>query len=311
MDENDKVEDREEPGEEGVEATDEAPRARLDPVGSVVDLSGVSVPTVSQERRAVLALDVFWVLQDLVWQKWERLSDGLVTCHDFSERVLLAICRVEEVVGGKEQCVAERQVCCRPVVLSWLVVVEIEGALAVAERHARDVPEDQHEAELLVGHVPRWDNQLLPLGARVGVEVVGEGQEGSLWGDASVDLVLLEHDGKPQQEQNIPRQADLEEHLQVDDADSGVQWSTHEQVVDVVARHAVVVLGNKQRVHVKTNGEGEPIENGARHDLREVVEDVVELEDARPVHGEHEGQRRVERRIRVTEVWQLLVVEVL
>ena len=100
MNENDKVEDGEEPGEEGAKATDKTPGAGLDPVGSVVDLSSVSVPAVCQKRGAVLALDVCRVLQDLVWQEWEGFSDGLVACHHFSERVLLAVCRVKEVVRG-------------------------------------------------------------------------------------------------------------------------------------------------------------------------------------------------------------------
>ena len=173
------------------------------------------------------------------------------------------------------------------------MVVQVEGALAVAEWDTGDVPEDQHEAELLVGHIPRWDNQLFRLRACIGVEVVGEGQEECLWRDASVDFILLKHDRKPQQEQDVPWQADLEEHLQVDDADSRVQWRTHEHVVYMVARHAVVVLRHEDRVQVEADSEGETVDDGARHDLREMVEDVVELKDSRPVHREHEGQRRI------------------
>lgn len=87
-----------------------------------------------------------------------ELGEGVAGHHGatflLAETVLLAvggvphpvneqICDIEE---GKEEAV--------PAVLGGVVVSQVDGAVAVAQRDTSQVPENQHEAPLLVVHIP-------------------------------------------------------------------------------------------------------------------------------------------------------------
>ncbi|KAG7728628.1 hypothetical protein KL933_001861 [Ogataea haglerorum] len=270
----------------------------------------ILVPSVGEQNRAVGAFDIFWVFEHLVRQIRERLPDRGVPGHGFAERIFLAVACVEEVVCREQQDKAEGIVRRRPLVLLRVVVVQVQSSVAVRVWHAGDVPEDEHEAELFVRHVPGRHDELLALGARVGVQIVGQQHEHSLGRHGAVLLVLFETHAVGEEEQRVPRQSDLEEHFQVDEADSRVERSTHEHVVQVVAGHSEIVLGDEERPQVEDNGEAEAGDDGTGHDFAEIVEDVVDFENVQIVQQRGQREGDVERGVGVAEVRQLLAVSV-
>lgn len=167
--------------------------------------------------------------------------DDLAALHG-AEAVLLAVAAVPDPVPEEIGGVEEDQGEAVPAVLGGVVVGEEDGAVAVRERHAGQVPEDEHEAPLLVVHVPGCDDELLALCAGVGVEVMRHDDEGDLAGDVAVLLVLPGRGAEAEDEENVPGHADLEEHLEVEDAEHArVQLGAHEEVVDGVPGHTVVL----------------------------------------------------------------------
>ncbi|KAH3665632.1 hypothetical protein OGAPHI_003820 [Ogataea philodendri] len=273
MSKHNEEKDREEPREERAKAADQSPRARLQPVGRVVKFSGVLVPSVCKQHRSVCTLDVSWVLEHLK-------------------------SKTEHVVAR------------RPVILLWVVVIQIQGSVAVGVWNTGNVPEDEHESKLLVCHVPGWNNKLFTLGACVGVQIVCQEHEPGLGGDLAVFLVLFKAQAIGEEEQRVPRESDLEEHLEVDDSNSWVEWSPHENVVDRVTGHSEIILGDVESVEVQQNGERDTREDGAGHDLTKVVNDVVDLEDVEVVQHRHHDEVDVEGDVSVAKVWQLLTISV-
>ena len=59
----------------GNESSGNSPHATLDPIGSVVDLSSILPPSISQQLVTVLGLDVGWVLNDDTGKNGECVSD--------------------------------------------------------------------------------------------------------------------------------------------------------------------------------------------------------------------------------------------
>lgn len=310
VDQHNEEKHREEPWEWRLESTNESPCERLRVVGGVVSLTGVFVPAISQQSRAVFTLDVRWVDQVRVRQVRESLSNGGVTGHESTETVLLSVSGIEEVVCNGQDYKQCSVVLPRPVVFQWVVVSQEQSTVTVGKWHTGNVPETEHEAKLLICHVPGWNNQLLALRARVGVKPECIHDKAHLWSDVAIGVVLLESHRQSQKVEKIPWNAHLEKHLDVQVlANSRVQRSAHETVVDVVTGHAVVVLGDIERVHVETNGEDETIGNGSNHHLAEVVDDVVHLESVE-VESNEDRIGSVERPDGITEVWQLATAQV-
>lgn len=245
----------EEPWEWRSETTNTAPGKSHSVVSGVMSLTGVLVPTVSQQERAIGTLDVARVLEIRERQVWESLSERGVASHDSSETVLLSVTGIEEVVCNGQDSEQGNVVLNGPVVLGWVVVSEVQSTVAVSVWDTGDVPENQHEAKLLVSHVPSWNNQFLTLGAGVGVEPVSIDDKDDLGRDIAIRVELLQGSSEGKEVQGEPWDSDLEEHLQVQVlADSWVQWSTHEAIVDVVTGHSVVILRVIETVDIQQNG---------------------------------------------------------
>ncbi|KAI7052583.1 Delta(24(24(1)))-sterol reductase like protein [Hortaea werneckii] len=163
-----------------------------------------------------------------------------------------------------------------------VVVGDEDGAVAVAQWHTSHVPEDKHETPLLVVHVPGDTDHLLALTAGVGVEPVRHEQEPSLASNRD-------------QVENEPRQAHLEEHLKVKPAEHArVQLSAHEEIVDVVASHTVL-LATPERGNVSNDGNKEARDDRNAHQGSELVNEGVELEESREVEYGGDGIGEVER----------------
>lgn len=194
------------------------------------------VPPIRQDLVAQPRLDRARVLERLPRHLGERVAQAEGAALGGAEAVLLAVAAVpdpvdEEVAsehGGEDGRVVAVRV--------GVVLGEVEGAVAVRERDAGEVPEDEHEAPLFVVHVPGGDDELLALGARVGVEVVRHEDEADLARDVAVGFVLAHGGAGREEEEDVPREADLEEHFEVEDAKQArVELGAHEEVVDVVA----------------------------------------------------------------------------
>jgi hypothetical protein len=103
VDQNNEEEHWEEPWERRCKSTHQTPRQRLDVVSSVVQLSGIGDPTVSQQKGAVFTLDILWIYKVRVWQVRERLTEFGVTGHLSSETVLLTVTSIKEVVCSTQE----------------------------------------------------------------------------------------------------------------------------------------------------------------------------------------------------------------
>lgn len=241
-------EDRVEPREGRVEAGDHTPAESKVHVASVVDLASILVPTITEEGVTSVGLDLLGVLDGLPGELREGLAVELVTTLLSAEHVLLRVTSVPHPVG--EEVAGEEPDKNGPGVRVNLgiVVGKEDGAVAVRQRHTSQVPEDEHETPLLVVHVPSGGNHLLTLAAGVGIQEVSHEQEGHLSGDVAVLFVLTSAASESDKEQDEPRQTDLEEHLEIEPAKhTGVQLSTHEEIVDVVASHSVLSATHESR----------------------------------------------------------------
>ena len=287
-------EDGVEPGEGAAEAGDQTPADSKVGVAGIVHLASEAVPAVHQDAVAGLGLDLLRVLDRLPGQLGEGLAGEHLAALLGAEAVLLRVARVPDPVDEQVAHVETDQREPVPPVLVRVVVGQEDGAVAVGERHAGKVPEDQHETPLLVVHVPRRHDQLLALGARVGVQVVRHHQEADLAGHVAVAIPLARCGAQGEQQKDVPRQAHLEEHLEVKDAEHArVELGAHEEVVDVVAGHAVGGAAGKGR-DVGDDGHDEARDDGDREQGAELVDDLVQGEDAREVQNTSDGEGRVE-----------------
>ena len=183
-------EDGVEPGEGALEASDEAPADGEVGVAAIMDLAGEAVPAVDQDAVADVGLDDLGVVDCLPGQLGEGLAlDHLAALHG-AEAVLLAVAAVPDPVDKQVAGVERNKRIAVPAVLLGRVVGEVDGAVAVRQGDTSKVPEDEHEAPLLVVHVPGGHNELLTFGAGVGVEEVSHNQETDLARDVAITLPL-------------------------------------------------------------------------------------------------------------------------
>lgn len=152
-------EDRVEPREGRLESGDETPRDSEEEIASVVDLASLAVPAVSQNLVSVLGGDGLRVGDAAVLEVGKCGALVNYTTLLLAELVLLAVCSVPDVVHKRVGKYQYRDEPSRPSVLRRVVVSHVEGAVAVGEGHTGHVPKNEHEAKLLVVHVPEI-NQL-------------------------------------------------------------------------------------------------------------------------------------------------------
>ena len=253
----------------------------------------------------------------------------LLGAEEFGLRIASVPDPVHEDVGGEEEEHGHTAVG----IFRGVVVGQEDGAVAVRKRHAGHVPENEHEAPLLVKHVPKsvesaslildqrgeslehqvlpaHRNQFLALGARVGIQKVGHEQEAHLGSDIAVRLPLSRSTTKSDEKQNVPGQANLEEHLHVDPAEhSRVELGAHEKVVDGVACHPVL-RASCNGADVGDERNDETGKYGDAHDGTKLVNQSVELEEPRDVKSNGGGDCNVETPHARAVVGKLLVLEV-
>ena len=120
----------------------------------VIRLTDDSKPAVNHNLVAGISLDELGVLDCLPRDLGEGVAlDDLVLFAE-TDGVLLALGAVPHPV---EEEIYDCE-CCEgiavPVILGWVVVGQVECAVAVCEGHSREVPESEEEAQLFEVHVP-------------------------------------------------------------------------------------------------------------------------------------------------------------
>lgn len=139
-----------------------------------MDLARLAVPAIGEDLVAGLGGDRVGVRNAAILEVGESLALFDDAAFFLAELVFLRVGRVPDVVDvevgdGEEGGEPRGQL-----VLGGVVVGDEEGAVAVRQGHAGHVPEDEHEAQFLVVHVPGRDDEVLALCAGADVQVVRE-----------------------------------------------------------------------------------------------------------------------------------------
>lgn len=228
-----------EPREWALETSDEAPTDGEEEITCVMNLTRFAVPTVSQNLVSMGCLDCLWIGDASIFEVGEGSTLIDNTTFFLTELVLLRVGRIPDVVDVE---VGDGKEGSKPgwhAVLRRMVVSDVQGAVAVRERYTSHVPEDEHETELLVIHVPGRDDEVLALCAGAGVQVVCEEQEDGFERYVAILLVLLQASTEGKEEEDEPWNADLEEHLEIQNTEkSRVELRAKEEVNDEVVGHS-------------------------------------------------------------------------
>lgn len=154
--------------------------------------------------------------------------------------------------------------------------------------------------------LPGSNNELLALGTGIRIEIVSHDDKGNLSRNVAVLFVLLSSSTQAQDEENVPRHAHLEEHLEVENAEHArVELSSHEEIVDWVSGHAVL-LASVQSRKVGHNGNEETADDSDGQQGAELVNGIVHGPDASKVQDGQDSKTEVQAHIAVAVVWQLL-----
>ena len=98
----------------------------------------------------------------------------------------------------------------------------------------------------------------------------------------AVRFVLLEAAGDGEEEHDVPRDADLGPHFQVDISDAGIQAGAHKKVINEAPGHTHRFSGdNGGKVHEVGHKPTPKHSNG--HEVAEVVDDTGQAEDVEVV----------------------------
>lgn len=114
----------------------------------------VRTPSVDKDRMAVLGNDGAGVLDGLPGELGEGLSKDHITTALKTKSVLLAIGGVPDPVDEEISDVHGRKGVLVPTVGIWVMVCEVNRAMAITEGDSSKIPENQHKAPFLVVDVP-------------------------------------------------------------------------------------------------------------------------------------------------------------
>lgn len=131
-------------------------------------------------------------------------------------------------------------------------------------------------------------------------------KEHDLTRNIAILLVLTSSRAETKNQQEVPGHANLKEHLEIKDAKHArVKFSTHEEVIDRIASHAVM-LASPQSREVSDEAHNEAAEDGNRQERAELIEGRVDGPNTREVQGGKDGEGRVQANKGVAEVVELL-----
>lgn len=118
-----------------------------------MDLASETVPAVNEDS-ALRTLDGLGVVQRLPGYLGKSVTGNQLSSLHGAESVLLAVAAIPDPVPEQVSDVHASEEPSVPVVLGRVMISEVDGAMAVRQRHSGQVPEDEHESPLLIVHVP-------------------------------------------------------------------------------------------------------------------------------------------------------------
>lgn len=302
-------EDWVEPGEGTFEASDESPRHREPDIRGVVNLACKTVPAINKDGTSG-RLDDLGIVDGLP----RNLREGPAV-HDLAtlrstEAVLLRVAAVPDPVPEEVGAEERSQSPPVPTVGVWVVIGKVDRAVAVGQRNTSKVPKNEHETPFLIVHVPGGEDEFLGLAAGIGIEPVSHKQEANFSRYVAVHLVLACSSGQAENDEEVPRHAHLAEHLEVKNAEHArVELGTHEEVIDGVAGHAVL-LAAPEGGEVGNEGDNETAADGNRQQRTKLVDNVVKSENTREVQNTEDSECRIHANVRVAVIRQTLVTGV-
>lgn len=302
-------ENRQKPRQRALKSTHQAPTRQLNKVRGIMHLARLAIPPTRHQRPTILTTNESRVLDSLIRKLRERLTRDESSLLHLPEPVLLRIAGIEnEVSSGQEHeesDVGEGG----PLVDAGIVTGEVKDSLAVGEGNAGHVPEDQHEAPLLGGHVVGGDDEFLALGAGINVEPEGVDVECGLRGHETVFLELFKAAGDGEDPENVPRKADFEEHFKIDNLENaGVELGAHEEIVRNVAGHLMLRSTGNGR-NVGDYGDKNAREDTGGHVSAEIIDELDEVEETGKLENNNGGQGSIKRPHGVAVIIETLAIE--
>lgn len=122
---------------------------------------------------------------------------------------------------------------------------------------------------------PAGNDQMLAFCTGIGVKPVRTSEEDDLSRHIAVQLVLTSRHRCCDEEQDEPRNADLVEHLKIQDANARVQLGANEEVVHGRSSHAVGASSH-DRLDIHDDAVDVARKDGDSHDRAEFVNKSVE-----------------------------------
>lgn len=270
-----------------------------------MNLACETVPSIDEDG-ALGRLDSLGVLDSLPGNLGESVTGNHLSTLHGTETILLAVTAIPYPVPEEVADEHGRQNQAVPAVLGRIVVREIDGAMAVRQGNTSQIPEDEHKAPFFIIHVPRSDNELLTLGASVGVEVVSHDEEHDFSRDVAVALPLTGGGAQAENKQEVPWHANLTEHLEVQDAEhTRVELSAHEEVIDGVASHAVLLSAIEGR-KVRDKADQEAAQDGDGQKRAKLINGIIQRPDAGEMQNSQDSKCCVESDKGVAVILELL-----
>jgi len=288
-----------------VEATRETPTESLNNINGVVELTSIFEPAVDKERGTSLCHNVLGVAEstELEVGKSPRTIDvGTVEYH--AETVLLTVSSVKNVVSSEVND-SKDDIVSKGELLVQRVVESVDGLSGVDKSDTGKVPEGKHPTPLLVEDVPRGGNAIFTLHDSVGVHEVSENHEGHIVRDETVQLELFDSGGHSDEEEHDPGYAHLSKHLDIEGAKTRVENSTHEEIIDDIAR-AILSSETKHKTGEIDKDSDDISRNHGDHGKRtEIINNFSDGEDIVPVEDEDQDQGDIPRAEGITEILEL------
>ncbi len=111
-------------------------------------------PTIAKQRVSCFGANSLWILDVFPRQLRKGVPINCNAALLCPKHVLLAVARVPNPIDEKVGDVKKTKGVAVPTVFGRVVVRKVNDTVAVTQGHTRHVPEDEHESQFFVVHVP-------------------------------------------------------------------------------------------------------------------------------------------------------------
>jgi len=308
VDEHSDEEHRVEVGNDSGCPDDCTPSETHGPVSNIVGLARVFPPATGKQTVSMSSLNECRVCDRVP----RELGEGLTELGDalslHLEVTLLGHSSVPDKVGGDQSGIDHNVSKGGEAVGRGIMRSHVDDRVNIGERNTSEVPKDDHETPFLVVHVPSLGDTFFTFGASIHIKTGSKAHEKHVGSNVSESIILLASTRNGEIEDNDPRNANLCPHLKVNRTQTGIEGSTHEEIVNHVARHANRSL-RQNRMEVGEEGNAETIDHSNAHEMAIVVNDLGEAENTSPVEDKRDNNGRVPTLDAVAVVHEGLVAE--